>query len=328
MPEHERPTVAIACQGGGSHAAFAAGILIELMRPEHFGRIDLVGLSGTSGGAVCAALAWSGLVRAGGGPDAAAEVLSGFWAELAAQDPFDRALNAWLVGLARLPVTWELSPYLVQAPAEPRLRELLERHLRLEDLPRDPEARRRPTLLVGATDILNGGGVAFEGADLGYDDIIASAAVPPIFRAVRTRGSLYWDGLFSRNPPIREFTELKPDEIWVIRINPAAAAAEPRMMQDIIDRRNELAGNLALDHELHLIQLVNALRSRYPALREEYKEIAVREVALDLQLDYPSKLDRDAAHVRRLLERGRAAAPLFFAPASLRMSLADEPARG
>jgi NTE family protein len=328
VPEHERPTVAIACQGGGSHAAYAAGILIELMQPRHFGRIDLVGLSGTSGGAVCAALAWSGLIRAGGGPGAAADALTGFWEDLAAQDPFDRAVNAWTVGLARLPVTWEISPYFVQVPAEPRLRRLLERHLRLEELPRDPEARRRPALLIGATDILNGGGVAFEGADISYDDIIASAAVPPLFRAVRTRGSLYWDGLFSRNPPIREFKALRPDEIWVIRINPAAAVDEPTMMQDIIDRRNELAGNLALDHELHLIQLINGLRARYPAMREDYKEIAIREVELDLPLDYHSKLDRDTAHIERLMERGRGAAPLFFAPASLRRSPADPPARG
>jgi hypothetical protein len=44
-------TVAIACQGGGSHAAFTAGVLGELLA-THRDRCDLRALSGTSGGAV------------------------------------------------------------------------------------------------------------------------------------------------------------------------------------------------------------------------------------------------------------------------------------
>jgi len=47
--------VAIACQGGGSHAAFAAGVLSGLLSGEDGDRFDrdcrLVALSGTSGGA-------------------------------------------------------------------------------------------------------------------------------------------------------------------------------------------------------------------------------------------------------------------------------------
>ena len=35
------------------------------------------------------------------------------------------------------------------------------------------------TILVGATDVLNGDRVVFEGEGLTYDDLIASAAVPP-----------------------------------------------------------------------------------------------------------------------------------------------------
>jgi NTE family protein len=59
------PKVAISCQGGGSHAAFAAGVLSELLSPSYVDRFELVGLSGTSGGAICAALAWAGLISGG-----------------------------------------------------------------------------------------------------------------------------------------------------------------------------------------------------------------------------------------------------------------------
>ena len=53
MAASEAPRrVAIACQGGGSHAAFAAGVLQRLLGPELRGRFRLLGLSGTSGGAI------------------------------------------------------------------------------------------------------------------------------------------------------------------------------------------------------------------------------------------------------------------------------------
>ena len=75
------PKVAIACQGGGSHAAFAAGVLSELLSPSYVDRFELVGLSGTSGGAICAALAWAGLIS--GGPEEARKRLLGTTAALA-----------------------------------------------------------------------------------------------------------------------------------------------------------------------------------------------------------------------------------------------------
>ena len=84
-------------------------------------------------------------------------------------------------------------------------------------------------MLIGATDILAGERVVFHGETLTYDDVIASAAVPPLFRAVNADGKLYWDGLFSTNPPVREFTDLpeKPEEVWVVQINPSAGGSNP-----------------------------------------------------------------------------------------------------
>ncbi|HET8789464.1 MAG TPA: patatin-like phospholipase family protein, partial [Actinomycetes bacterium] len=54
--------VAIACQGGGSHTAFTAGVLKRLLGAKELAGVEVVGLSGTSGGAVCALLAWSALL--------------------------------------------------------------------------------------------------------------------------------------------------------------------------------------------------------------------------------------------------------------------------
>jgi NTE family protein len=209
-----------------------------------------------------------------------------------------------------------VSPYLYEPAAEPRLRQLLQRHLALEALPPPPARPSRPRLFIGAADVLQGDRVVFEGETLSYDEVIASAAIPPLFRAVPAHGTLFWDGLFTANPPVREFTTLpraeRPDAIWVVQINPQRRTREPRSMRDIIDRRNELAGNLSLGQELYFIQKVNALLAEHEALAARYKPIEIRVVELDLELDYPSKLDRSGELIQRLMRHGEARAAWFF----------------
>src|SRR3954468_22231326 len=75
------PRVAIACQGGGSHAAFIAGVLCKLLGPDFRNHFELTAISGTSGGDICASLAWAGLIAEG--PDNALQRLQGFWNDLA-----------------------------------------------------------------------------------------------------------------------------------------------------------------------------------------------------------------------------------------------------
>jgi predicted acylesterase/phospholipase RssA len=67
-----RVRVAIACQGGGSHTAFTAGALKRLLADE---RYEVVALSGTSGGAICAVLAWYALLENNGAAARAAGLL-------------------------------------------------------------------------------------------------------------------------------------------------------------------------------------------------------------------------------------------------------------
>ena len=39
------------------------------------------------------------------------------------------------------------------------------------------------------------------------DMVLASAAIPTVFRAVHIDGGSYWDGLFSQNPPVHDLLE-------------------------------------------------------------------------------------------------------------------------
>ncbi len=305
-------TVALACQGGGSHTAFTGGVLQRLLADE---KHRVVALSGTSGGAVCALLAWYGLLT--GGATEAGRLLERFWEDTAATSLGDRAANAWLVGLARLEGRVALptvSPYAYPDVAGPAFTDLLTRHVDADRLARLQESppEDQPLLLLGAADVLSGDFKAFSSRrrEITVNAVLASAAVPLLFRAVEEGGRYYWDGLFSQNPPVRELPDAGPEEIWVIRINPRARATEPRTVGDIADRRNELAGNLSLEQELYFIRKVNQWADR---LGDPYRRIEIREIDLALDLDVASKLDRRPAFLRRLFGAGREQAAAFLA---------------
>ena len=69
-----RKRINLALQGGGAHGAFTWGVLDQLLAD---GRLEIDGISGTSAGAVNAALVADGLAR--GGPDEARQRLADFW---------------------------------------------------------------------------------------------------------------------------------------------------------------------------------------------------------------------------------------------------------
>src|SRR6478672_2855765 len=98
-----RKRIAIACQGGGSQCAFVAGALKTVLDPRLQERFQVVGLSGTSGGSITAALAWVGLVkRAHERPTNIGESVVAFWKDLSAQTPLERWIDASAVHLLRL----------------------------------------------------------------------------------------------------------------------------------------------------------------------------------------------------------------------------------
>jgi NTE family protein len=105
--------IAIDCQGGGVHSAFAAGALKRLLLREE--RHEVVALSGTSGGAICAFLAWYALLEdRTKAAEKAAELLDDFWRDNSASDPYARFWNDRTVWGSRLQgslPTLMVSPY-------------------------------------------------------------------------------------------------------------------------------------------------------------------------------------------------------------------------
>jgi NTE family protein len=311
--------VAIACQGGGSHTAFTAGVLSRLFQPDVLSRYRVVAMSGTSGGAICALLAWSALLA--DDPQRAEKLLAQFWSDNSASAPPDRLLNAWIQWASQLSgylITPSVSPYdtFTSDLAQQELRTLLERSVDFEALGQqdpvgsaDPE---RPMLLLGAVDVVSGDFKAFDSrrGEITADAVLASAALPTMFRSVHTGGGVYWDGLFSQNPPVRDLLDVGPDEIWVIRINPKELAAEPRTVAEIADRRNELAGNLSLYQELH----VDSMIDDGILVGGGYRPVTVRMIEmarLGPSAGSASKLNRDPAFLDELIAQGETRAGEF-----------------
>ena len=277
--------IAIACQGGGSQCAFVAGALKALFARRVQDRYPIVGLSGTSGGAFTAALAWSGLLQqANGDLTPIEERIIGCWKDLTAQTPIEIAFDASALQVSRLVERGFLPNFatspssrpfqfwarmisqFIARPSSPILRAFAAKHLDFErlaslSLPDSrPDSSERSTFwkklqnifLAAARNHL--GGAARVRRD------------PDLFPAVRIEGHAYWDRHFSSNPPISAFLRQAhvgrgkfPDEIWIIQVNPPRHDSVPDLPDDIFDLRNHLAGNLSLQHELQTVEMVNLL---------------------------------------------------------------------
>jgi NTE family protein len=347
--------VVIACQGGGLNAAFTAGVLKRILM-EKEPTFELIGLSGTSAGALCAFMAWYGLQT--GPATEAADKLAALWEDFGAQSSAERFFNSWVVATFR----WQgkgLLPEVKFSPYSPYFT-ILEKQLEFADmlglrqefvdyesllakhapnLDNINQATAKPRLLIGAVNVLNGEFKAFDSKkkEISFAAVRASGAIPWWgAKAVHLGDGVYWDGVFSQNPPLKNFmagvgsvTE-KPDEIWVIRINPQTRPDEPDAPEEIEDRRNELAGNLSLNQEIDFIDMVNkwlawsdlanaeavAKCELLQQLKANYKPITVRTIAmspdLSAELDLASKLDRSPAFIKRLMADGEQQAETFL----------------
>ena len=274
--------IAITCQGGGSQTAFTAGALKALYDngfDEHF---ELVSITGTSGGALCATLIWYALLKK---DTYIPKRMLDLWADNTASSDAELRFNDYLVDSMRkvnsgqMP-QFNISPYspLMQMmstmtgkqfrPNFTDFRGLLESHIDFAELKAMGPNTDMPALILGAAEVLTGQLAKFNSRDeaVRVEHILSSCAVPNIFEAVEFDGKAYWDGLFSDNPPVDEVIKPIyvgenniPEEIWVIKINPNGCKTVPKSPEAIADRRNEMIGNMSLFQQLAGIRTLNEL---------------------------------------------------------------------
>lgn len=259
----ERRQVALALQGGGSHGAFTWGVLDRLLEEPS---LEIVGISGTSAGAMNAAVLADGLRE---GAAAGQDALRRFWDALGRTLGFAHLQSAWM---PRSPQEWHfensplffwfnllssvLSPYELNPFNIHPLRPLIE-HIDFEGLRSDPDAVR---LFIGTTNVRTGRRRVFENAELSPDVLLASACLPLMFQAVKIDGEGYWDGGYTGNPAIAPlYRHTTATDLVIIGINPLFRERLPRTVREIDDRIDEISFTSSFMLELSAIAFIDEL---------------------------------------------------------------------
>jgi NTE family protein len=315
----ERVLIDLALQGGGSHGAFTWGVLDRLLLEDW---LQIEGVSGTSAGAMNAAVMISG--HAKNGAEGARAALEQFWrnvARAAAFSPFQRSFLDVLCGRWTLDyspavqlmytMTQLVSPYdMVFLGGNPLLRVLEES----VDFAALRGARIR--LFVTATNVRTGRTRVFRNEDISIPALLASACLPQFFPAVEIEGEAYWDGGFAGNPTMFPLiAETESDDTILIPINPIERRNVPRRARDIVERVNEISFNTATLKELKMLALLRRVADPSGGEGRRWAEMRMHVVNNDAILDLgaSSKLNAEWAFLTMLRDEGRRAAEAFLA---------------
>ncbi len=347
-----RKKIAIACQGGGSQTAFTSGVLQGLFAAGVQNSHDILALTGTSGGALNAALAWYGLLQNAAGDKTPVEQrIADFWDELKASEPMEQLVDMIATQMLRasgagyLPKL-ESSPssqfsqmlqkamgYLLPRTNYTDFKGLIESHIDFKAAARlnTPDST---TLLMGAADVLKGKMKIFNSREdaITPESIMASAAIPSLFPAMQIGEDYYWDGLFSSNPPlsplirpIRMGNGRMPEEIWIVMIDPLEYHKVPTSPDEILERRTQMTSNISLVQDIEKVAM-QWIMVNNGGVKPEFldamgfshaHQLRIRFIkiseGIQRTLDYSSKLSRSPQLIDGLIAEGKAQAEQFMA---------------
>ena len=197
--------VDLALQGGGSHGAFTWGVLDRLLEEPW---LEIDGISGTSAGAMNAAVLVDGYTK--GGAAGARAALETFWRRVSEaahfsplqRGPLDILLGRWTLDSSPIYVGMDLlsrlvSPYDLNPLGWNPLRDVLTGLIDFTQLGQAPIK-----LFITATNVRTGRGHVFKNNAITPDVLLASACLPTMFQAIEIDGEPYWDGGYSGNPTL------------------------------------------------------------------------------------------------------------------------------
>jgi len=310
--------VDLALQGGGSHGAFTWGVLDRLLEEPW---LEIDGISGTSAGAMNAAVLVDGFAK--GGAAGARAALETFWRRVSEaarfsplqRGPLDILLGRWTLDSSPIYVGMDLlsrlvSPYDLNPLGWNPLRDLLAGLIDFMQLGQAPIK-----LFITATNVRTGRGRVFKNNAITPDVLLASACLPTMFQAIEIDGEPYWDGGYSGNPTLTPLIrECKSHDTILVQINPVEREGTPRSAADILNRLNEVSFNAVLLKELRMIALLRQVANPGDSEGALWAGMRIHRVASDMltALGASSKLNAEWAFFSLLREEGRKAAELFL----------------
>jgi NTE family protein len=310
--------VDLALQGGGSHGAFTWGVLDRLLEEPW---LQIAGISGTSAGAMNAAVLADGF--AAGGSEGARQALEKYWRSVSRaaafsplqRSPLDRLMGRWSLDsspayLFTDLISRMLSPYDLNPLGVNPLRNILAESIDFARLAQAPIK-----LFVTATRVRTGRGRIFRNAEISADVLLASACLPTMFRAIEIDGESYWDGGYAGNPTITPLVrETDARDTIIVQINPTERLEEPRTAADILNRLNEISFNSPLAKELRMIALLRQVADPGTGEGARWAKMKTHRIKSDVLATFgsSSKLNAEWAFVAKLHEEGRRAASEFL----------------
>jgi NTE family protein len=273
----------LALQGGGAHGAFTWGVLDRLLEEED---IEIKGISGTSAGAMNAAVLVDGYHE--GGRAKAKQQLHDFWYQISSAvssiSPFGNAPQSehlvhvpgmeWLNALNPFDmVTRVFSPYEYNPLNYNPLRTVLENVIGKAHLTKGIK------LYITATNVETGEARVFQGDEVAIDVLLASACLPFVYQAVEIDGVPYWDGGYMGNPAIWPLIYgTGCHDVLLVQINPLKRSGTPKTAMDIINRVNEISFNSSLIAEMRAINFVRKLIRQGKLDNKHYADMRMHRV--------------------------------------------------
>src|ERR1700726_4677102 len=308
----------LALQGGGSHGAFTWGVLDRLLEES---RLRIAGISGTSAGAMNAAVLADGWST--GGADGARAALDPYWRRVSRaaafsplrRSPLERMRGRWTLDASPVYLAMDLmsrvfSPYDLNPTGFNPLRQVLAESIDFERLVTSPIK-----LFITATNVHTGRGRIFRNSQITPEVLLASACLPTMFRAVEIEGEPYWDGGFAGNPTITPLVrESDAHDTILVQINPRERPAPPRTASEILNRLNEISFNSPLAKELRMIALLRQVADPGTGEGARWAQMRTHLIGTDMlaELGASSKLNAEWEFVSLLKAEGRKSAGDFL----------------
>lgn len=309
----------LALQGGGAHGAFTWGVLDRILEEDW---LSIQGISGTSAGAMNAAVLAHGYTK--GGRAGARASLDQFWrmtSDAARLSPFQRSpldvlMGRWTLDNSPLFVAMDLmsrvlSPYDLNPGGANPLTDILNEVIDFDALVDSPIK-----LFITATNVRTGRGRVFRNGEVTPDVLLASACLPTLFQSVSIDGEDYWDGGYSGNPTMTPLIqECNSLDTILVQINPIERPGTPRTARDILNRLNEVSFNAVLMKELRMMALLRKHANITTGEGARWAGMRVHRITSDLMvnLGYSSKLNAEWDFLVMLRDEGRKAAEAFYA---------------
>lgn len=273
----------LALQGGGAHGAFTWGVLDRLLEEE---TIEIAAISGTSAGAMNAAVLVDGYAE--GGRERAKAQLEFFWGEVSRLGSFFNPMPAnpwqgymppgldWLSSFNPVEaISRSFSPYDFNPLNVNPLRTALVNTLG------EPHLNTDIKLYVSATNVETGQPRLFHGEEITIEALLASACLPQLFQAIEIDGVPHWDGGYVGNPAIWPLIYKSDcDDVLLVQLNPIVRPGTPKHAIDIIARLNEITFNSSLIAEMRAIKFVKDLIAAGKLDRHDYHDLRVHLVSL------------------------------------------------